>query len=413
MNLLIINQPDSNYGDLAAHRSLTRYIKNVFPDAHLRILSLKMNSENCEKMNVTNSEYISLSGRGARFIFFAKVIFLLKYFHFPVKFLWFFFSFYPDIKKTIGYVKWADYVICAHGGISMGTFQNWQHILFLEIAKTFGKKLAYYSRSWGPFTEKDFWSRVYKRASLALLKEFDFHSIRDSKTMKMADELRLNYIPAIDTVFLDQPRVEIPGEIGGFIGNSDYRIFVPNTLVWHRDYKSGDPEKIKSFYLGIMRILLDRYPNDKIIMLPQLYARRTNGDESFFRMLQQEMNDCRIFVVSDKYCSDVQQTLISNSKLVIGARYHSIVFAINNEVPFISLSYEHKMNGLLEILDAENRSVDIYDLKASDTTIDPVLARFEKALGENGCSIAEMRNKAHDIAQKCMDTFIAELQNAK
>ncbi len=29
MNLLIINQPDSNYGDLAAHRSLTRLLNRI------------------------------------------------------------------------------------------------------------------------------------------------------------------------------------------------------------------------------------------------------------------------------------------------------------------------------------------------------------------------------------------------
>ena len=198
-------------------------------------------------MNVTDSEYISLSGHGARFDFLAKIIFLLKYIHFPLKVLWLLFSLYPDIKKIIGYVKWADYVICAPGGICMGVFQNWQHILFLEIAKTFGKKLAYYSRSWGPFSEKDFLSKVYKNASINLLKGFDFHSIRDSKTMKMADELHLNYIPSIDTAFLDQPRMPIPEEINRFIGMSDYRIFVPNTLVWHLDYKLGNLKLIEKF----------------------------------------------------------------------------------------------------------------------------------------------------------------------
>ena len=137
MNLLIINQPHSNYGDLAAHRSLTRFLKSSFPESNLRVLSLEMNSENQEKMNVTDSEYISLSGHGARFTFLAKIIFLLKYFHFPLKILWPLFSLYPDIKKTIEYSKWADYIISAPGGISMGTFQNWEHILFLEIAKTF------------------------------------------------------------------------------------------------------------------------------------------------------------------------------------------------------------------------------------------------------------------------------------
>lgn len=412
MNLLIINQPDSNYGDLAAHRSLTRYLKQSFPTAKIRVLSLKMNSENCAKMNVTNSEYIVLSGRGGRFIFLAKLIFLFKYLHFPIKILWPVLSLYPDIKQTVRQVRWADYVICAPGGISMGTFQNWQHILFLEIARTFGKKLAYYSRSWGPFSENGLWDKIFKKESVDLLNNFDFHSIRDAKTMKMADELHLNYIPSIDTVFLDQPRTALPNELTGFIGESRYRVFVPNTLVWHREYRLGDANKIELFYLNIIKTLLEKYPEDKIIMLPQLYARGANGDESYFRNLQSKIKSDNVYVVSDKFCSDVQQTLISKAELVVGARYHSIVFAINNEVPFISLSYEHKMNGLLQILGIEERSVDIYDLKKASTSIEPILSNFVDKLTLSN-DLTEIRAKAHNIAECCAEKLKKAITNEK
>ena len=111
--------------------------------------------------------------------------------------------------------------------------------------------------------------------------------------------------------------------------------------------------------------------------------------------------------------SNFQQTLISNAKLVIGARYHSIVFAINNEVPFISLSYEHKMNGLLEILDAEKRSVDIYELKKADANIEPILSKFSEELETPYDDTTDIRKRAHDIAQRCMDAFVEEIQNIK
>ena len=74
--------------------------------------------------------------------------------------------------------------------------------------------------------------------------------------------------------------------------------------------------------------------------------------------------DCndKIIVVDENQSSDIQQTIISKAELVIGARYHSIVFALNNSRPFVSLCYEHKMSGLLETLGLTEYMVDISDI---------------------------------------------------
>jgi len=408
MKILIINQPHSNYGDLAAHRSLVRSLETAFPEAQISVLFLAANSENIEKMNVTRASYITLSGHGGRFVKIAKMVFFLNSFRFFSKAIWALSAFYPDIKKTITKVKDADYVISAPGGICMGSFQSWSHIFFLEIATHCRKKIAYYSRSWGPFPDHDFWQKKFKKVSLNLLRSFDFHSIRDAKTMKIADKLGLSYIPAIDTVFLDQPRTKVPQEILSWIDESPYTIFVPNTLVWHREYRTASIQTIRTFYLDIIRLLLKDRPHEKILMLPQLYARGISGDETYFRELEQELNDDRVFVVSDKHCSDVQQTIISKARLVIGARYHSIVFALNNCVPFISLSYEHKMTGLLEILGKMDCSVDITSFARNAFDSDKSLAKIALLINSvEPDSVA--REKAHQIAQHCMDELIKKM----
>ena len=69
-----------------------------------------------------------------------------------------------------------------------------------------------------------------------------------------------------------------------------------------------------------------------------------------------------IIVLDERYSSDIQQCIMKNARLVIGARYHSIVFALNNGVPFISLSYEHKMKGLLETIGGIQNMVDIENI---------------------------------------------------
>lgn len=400
MKILIINQPTGNYGDLAAHRSLMRALSNISGDINIKVLFPEYKSISIEKMNVTKSEYIGLPAKGRRFHKLSKIYFAINYFFCFEKLIFKLWSWYPDLKKVIQEVKWADYVICAPGGICMGTFQNWRHIFYLKIAKIYGNYLAYYSRSWGPFPEKTFMQRVFKKSSIKLLHSFDFHSIRDSKTMKAADELGLSYIPSIDTAFLDQPRAQIPQEITSWIKDAPYTVIVPNELIWHRNYHTASKGNIKEFYLSIIRLLLKKDPNNKIIMLPQLYSQEKTTDEVYFQKIKDEVNDKRIFVVADKYDSDIQQTIISKAKLVIGARYHSIVFAVNNSIPFISLSYEHKMIGLLEILNKAECSIDITPFASNSFDSKKALTKIDFLI-ESVKPDPETREKAHLIALSC------------
>lgn len=409
MKILIINQPTGNYGDLAAHRSLMRALSSINKDVSIKVLYPENGSISIQKMNVTESQYIGLPAKGRRFHKLSKIYFTFIYFIGLDKLMLQLWSWYPDLKKVIQEVKWADLVICAPGGICMGTFQNWRHIFYLKIAQIYGKFLAYYSRSWGPFPEKTFMQHVFKKSSIDLLHAFDFHSIRDSKTMKMADDLGLSYIPSIDTAFLDQPRAEIPQEINSWIDDSPYTVFVPNELIWHRNYHTASKEIIMDFYLSIIHLFLDKNPNEKILMLPQLYNQEKINDEKYFKKIKDEIKDNRVYVVADKYDSDIQQTIISKAKLVIGARYHSIVFALNNCVPFISLSYEHKMTGLLEVLNKTECSIDITPFANHNFDSKNALAKIASLI-ESIKPDPKAREKAHQIALNCFNELVQSVE---
>ena len=55
----------------------------------------------------------------------------------------------------------------------------------------------------------------------------------------------------------------------------------------------------------------------------------------------------------------MQQFIIKDADFVVGARYHSIVFAIKCRTPFFALSYEHKIVGMLELLQLSDFCTDI------------------------------------------------------
>lgn len=105
--------------------------------------------------------------------------------------------------------------------------------------------------------------------------------------------------------------------------------------------------------------------------------------------------------MDEQYGSDIQQTIISKASFLIGARYHSVIFSINQAVPFISLSYEHKMNGVVEILGKKDCEIDLVEEFAnqpiSDILQSDLIERIVKKT-QTLNSIKDTQKLAHDIA---------------
>lgn len=398
-NILIVNQPTYNRGDESAHKSLVRNLNSKFPKTKITVLFVNTPSDSVDEMKVESiqNRYVNIDSkiRGTRSVQkwslrlgIIKLSFLL-----PLNY-----AIAKLIQKT-------DLVICAPGGICMGAFQDWSHIYILSLAQLYKKKVAYYSRSFGPFPVATKWNRIFKDKSYGLLNYFDFLSIRDSKTMQLADEIGLSYIPSIDTALLDTPKVEIPKELKKLITDKEYIVLVPNSLTWHPAFKNCEIDYLDKFYLRLIKMLLSKYKNVNIIMLPQLFNVGDKGDEGYFKKFKRILSDERIIVVPEIYSSDIQQRIISKAKLMIGARYHSVVFAINNEVPFVALSYEHKILGLLDILNLKGYMYDIEQMVINQQALETAIDKIEKIIAISK-SESEAKVKARKIAQSCMDNFL-------
>ena len=139
-----------------------------------------------------------------------------------------------------------------------------------------------------------------------MLRYFSFLSIRDEKTEILAKQIGINYISSIDTAFLDVPEAVLPIEIKSKINESDYIVFVPNSLTWHSFFKNHDPEIIKSLSI-FLDIIFEKFPSFKVLMLPQLFNDVIRSDKLYFEKLASEYNDSRIVVIDDSYSSDIQQ----------------------------------------------------------------------------------------------------------
>jgi colanic acid/amylovoran biosynthesis protein len=407
VEILIINQPIQNRGDESAHRSLVRALVEAYPVAHISCVFVGEKMESIRQIQVKSPsvDYIAIPlSRGATRIPALTLKFRVR---------WLVVCLHPAYRRLKKYMDSADYIVNAPGGICMGGFQSWQHIFYLLMAKDSGKPIAYYSRSFGPFSDSTRSAKRFKQYSLDLLNYFNFLSVRDSKTMEIANQMELRYIRAIDTAFLNVPIAKVPVEVTGAIGSSDYIVFVPNALVWHVDYRAADAGMIDDFFLALIDMLKLKYPSSKVVMLPQLYNAGHRGDNRYFETLRHR-SSCsdQLVVLPDSYGSDVQQAIIAKAKLVVGARYHSIVFAINNRVPFVALSYEHKISGLLASLNLGSRGLEIGRLGKSGFDERDALNHFAEMLNQP-CPLDQATKQAHALARGCFEGFVEHVNDRK
>ena len=360
MKIAVINQPLANRGDEAAHKAFIRAMSKAFPEYQIDVIFLcaekgLINSIKVEEENVSYINIPRLRGFGR----FEQIGFLSDNFEFSYL--------HPSLRKFHNLLKEYDRVVCAPGGMCMGGFTNWDHIWQLDVARRLNKPIFYWGRSIGPFSEESFKKKLFKKCSSRLLKYFSYISLRDKVSVDIAGQFEVNADEVVDSAFLEVPAAKIPESILKDIG-SEYVVFVPNSLTWHPHYKGIPQEKIDEFYLKIVELLEKKFADKKIVMLPQTYNSVIN-DYEYFLKLKELSGNKNIIVIGENQSSDIQQEIIKKSCLVIGARYHSVVFAINNEISFVSLSYEHKMKGLLEVLNMTDRMVEIQDIFDRETSV--------------------------------------------
>jgi colanic acid/amylovoran biosynthesis protein len=373
MKIIIVNQPFGNRGDESAHRALIRNLTQTYPETQIEVIPNNFCRDGIKDFmeQHPNVSYFKTIERNSVFSWAFK-------YHLP-----FLLSLNSTVRMVMNEYKTADLIVCAPGGICMGGFQNWSHVLLLKLAKYMHKPIAYFGRSIGPFYTKTSENRLFKKYSYDLLRYFGFISLRDSKSVDIAKNIGIDCVSTVDTAFLDSPKVDLPFRIKNQIGNSKYMVFVPNELTWHYAYEKVSPDLIDCFFIGIMRGILSSDSEIQILMLPQTHLYNSTDDKIYFAKLYEKINSNRIKIIDDIYGSDIQQTIIADSEYVIGARYHSIVFAINNAVPFVSLSYEHKMEGLLETLDIKDRIVDIKKIFTDKQSVDEAVAKVLDIITSN------------------------------
>ena len=129
----------------------------------------------------------------------------------------------------------------------------------------------------------------------------------------------------------------------------------------------------------------------KIELIPHL---KNEEEKEYYEIIEKKLKELDVSVVTRNDIDTVYKynNAIKESRIVIGMRYHSIVLAVKNLVPFISLSYENKMQ---EVSEYSNKLDFAFKLYEKNFDLDLLKNKLDECYNNN----EKISNELKDVLE--------------
>lgn len=352
MNIMIINAHGYNRGDEAAVRAMIDELQIKYPKAHIMLQMAwdKPYPEVGDDIEIIPSYFAG--GRKSK----------IEYRCFLKTGM----AFSNNLRIFVEAVNRADIIIHAPGGPCIGDIYQeaeWDYLRRFLVIQKLGKPYVFYAPSMGPFKDA---SRVKVRKKI-LNGAADIF-LRDRISQKFVNEFGINKVAGVtlDSAFqhpidkvANQKKLDGYRDLDEFLSAHEKIVGITITdLKWHPIYgKSKHLEKQirESFDWFLKKIVSEGYG---VLFIPQLFGQCNDKD----LMATYAVYGSDSFVMSDEYDTYFQQYVIGRIYAVVGMRYHSNIFSAKMKTPFVSVSYEQKMQGFMEMNGLFDYMIKIEDL---------------------------------------------------
>jgi colanic acid/amylovoran biosynthesis protein len=366
MKITIIHAHWQNRGDEAALRALVDELRDIYPNAHIYIqiitTEVKQFPYNDSHIHVSNVIFPKNKNRFDYWLaYLTKGRICL----------------FDNTKAFIDLVKDSDIVLHGPGGPSIGDiyFANEERYLKrLDLVRAMGIKYAFYAPSMGPFRSNNEKRNILRKR---VLDNAEFVCLREAVSAQYVKEFGVDneIFVTLDSAFqhygdpqkYEQQFMEY-SELNEFMTKYDKIVGMTTTdLAWHPIHKNNMQlrEEIKETFTTFIDYLKEK--NIGVVFIPQLFG--NHHDKKYMELFK----DDNCFVVDDLHDCYFQQHIISKFYSVVGMRYHSNIFSAKMGTPFISISYEQKMAGFMEI-----SGLDDYCIKVEELNAKGLIETFEK-----------------------------------
>lgn len=337
MKVLIINQHTLNFGDDIAGISL---LQNLLEYKQINEIDIIYNTKGklmIDNERINHNQDIMLKNMG--------YLKLIKYFMFRGLGVNNFKN--EPLDKFIKIVNEADYIFVAPCGANIGIYKDWRFLIKLLMIIKEGKTPIFHLNTIGKSG-----SLIFDYLSKNVLKKSIIY-VREQKSLEYIKNLGLNAKFGVDTAFSFKENESV--------NKKEVIAFVPTILKnWHPNFKNIDIDKL--VFEEILPVIAEFSikNNLSIELVPHLNSEIEKG---YYIRILNSLKERNAIV---KYREDIKNVYeynnaIKSSKIVIGMRYHSIVLAIKNLVPFISLAYENKMKEVCDYSGKSELSLKLYD----------------------------------------------------
>lgn len=268
------------------------------------------------------------------------------------------------LREITNVYEQADLIVPVGGGYirSRAGLVNRFNIPLLLHPLLFGyllrKPTVLYAQSVGPFQNK-FEQRlvtfVLKRMALVLLREDT--SLALLKSLGVTDNIKR----AIDSGFLlkgthaldIRKAYQIP---------ADTLLIGVTVRAWLSGSRQRDYEKAVAEALDTVIKTVAAH----VIFIPQVTA--TKGDDDrlvSIRVHQLMHHSAAATVVQDTPDHHQIKAMYDQLDILLGTRFHSVIFSLTSHVPVVAIEYEHKTSGIMRDLQLEKWVIKIEDVTAS------------------------------------------------
>lgn len=370
MKVLILNQHANNFGDEAAG---TAVVSNLLKNKNvekIELLYCMPKSLPIEDKRVIHNHDIDVRTLTKKeFIIF--MLFRKK----TGKFL----------PMFIDKLREYDTILISPCGANLGIYQDWglllQDIVTVQQKKTPIFHLNTISKSGSCFF--DLLVRYVCKKSIVYVREKSSFDYLKSKGIEV--KLGTDSVFALETKDIIKQR-------------NDKIVFVPSDVWdWHVDFKEEERETFYHYVLNPVLEFASKY-NMTISILPHVNTEREKiFNDGILDYANRNFSNVNIMIEQAKEFYDYENC-IRTATFVIGMRYHAIVFAAKNAIPYVALAYEQKMR---EVSSYSGQIENCIDLKSLDSEC--LLRDKLESVLKNLESIREqLYNKCEDIKNKSL-----------
>jgi colanic acid/amylovoran biosynthesis protein len=309
------------------------------------------------------------------------------------------------LRRLMKLYSTADLVIPVGGGYLRGSDRvdsifNLTLLLHpIVITTLLRKPTVLFSQSVGPFShaiERTMLKLVLNTSGALLL-------VREDQSLALLRDLGVRKtVRSVDAGFLFESDHDI--DLRGQLGLEPTQFLVGVTVRQWLDH--AEQKRYQDACAQMIDYLIERY-DAHVVFIPQVTAALIGDDDrtasrAVLNAVQRQ--DC-VHLMEDNFDHHQVKDMYANLDLVVGTRFHSVIFALTSYVPAIAIEYEHKTSGIMADL-----GLGQWVIKMQNVTGPRLIALIDDIIAQSDDYRAQLHSLLPDYVEQARQAIVLTQQ---